>query len=220
MVIYLAISGGTFLFGVIRNAGRNEPLTVLLFGAVLIWLTLLITVVCMRLFAEERKSGTLETLMTAPVSEAQVVLGKYAGALSFVILVTAPTISFIYILAGMSPGVAEIDTGALAGGAFVTMLVSALCVALGMVLSLITKNQIVSAISIFCAIWCLLLAGNIVSSFPEWMQAGTGEYFSILNHVEDFSRGSIDTRPIVVYVTGTVFLLFVAVRMLESRRWR
>jgi ABC-2 type transport system permease protein len=220
MILFIAVSGLIFLASVIWNAGSTVSVVVLNAETILLWLPVLITMVCMRLFSEERRSGTLETLMTAPVTETQIVLGKYAGAMTFLLLVILPAVSFIFMLSFLSPGIHSIDIGAVYGSCLIIVLISFFCVALGMVVSLFTRNMIVSFFAIFCAVWCVILLGNVVTALPEWMLAPGGDLFSMVVHVDDFAHGSIDTRPIVMYVSGTVCLLFVATRLLESRRWR
>jgi ABC-2 type transport system permease protein len=218
-VVFLIAAGATFLAGVFRNAGGSEPLTTLLFNAVLFWLTALIAMVTMRLFAEEKRSGTLEMLMTAPATESEVVLGKYAGALSFVAIVVAPAVCTIFLLEAMSPGIDSIDVGAFFGGCLMLLLIAGLGVALGLLASLATNSQIVAGICAFCLIWFVLLFGWLVSLIPSTPQSFS-DYLSLNSHLDDFSRGLIDTRPIVLYVSATAWLLFTAIRSLESRRWR
>lgn len=221
IVFFLFVSGVTFMMEVIGNEGKCEPLSVMLFAAITVWLTILITVVTMRLFAEEKRTGTIETLMTAPITEEEIVLGKYAGALTFVMIVVAPAIANIFLLARLTPGIsiADIDAGSVVGGCVIIFLVSALCVSVGLIVSLMTRNQIVSALSCLCAIWAVLLFGHVISTLPGGSDK-IAEYISPLSHIEDFSRGLLDTRAMVFYVSGTIFVLFAAIRALESRRWR
>jgi ABC-2 type transport system permease protein len=221
MVVFLAMTGGTFLMGVDKNVGTDVPLSNLLFGAVILWLTVLVPIVSMRLFAEEKRSGTLETLMTAPVTDAEVVLGKYAGAFSFVLIVALPAMAHVFILAALSPGIdiVTVDPGAVSSGCFILILIAAFFTAIGLVVSLMTGSQVVAAISCFCVLWLCLLAGTIISALPV-DSVRVAQVISPLVHVDDFSRGSVDTRPVVLYLTGTFFVLFMAVRMLESRRWK
>lgn len=220
MVVFLAMASGTFLLEITPAPILEQPVTVALFEAILVWLTILITVISMRLFAEEKRSGTLETLMTVPVTEGQIVLGKYAGAFSFLVLVTLPIAATLLILVGVSPALrmADLDPGALLVGSGGLVLVSSLLVAVGLLVSLLTRNQIIAAICCFSAIWGVLLCGWVVALMTGGMIQVTA--ITVTDHVRDFSRGMIDTRPVVLYITGTVFCLFASVRVLESRRWR
>src|SRR5210317_1723024 len=111
MVLFLLVSGYSFVFGANQNNGTTESVITLLFGAELIWLTFLISVVCMRMFAEERRHGTLETLSTVPVTETQIVLGKFAGGLSFLLIVSLPAIAFVFIMDYFSPAMRGVDVG-------------------------------------------------------------------------------------------------------------
>jgi len=221
MVVFLVTSGFTFLVGVDRNVGGSEPLGYVLFSAIILWATILIAVISMRLFAEEKRSGTIETLMTAPITETQIVMGKYAGALAFLVIVMAPAFSYIFILEKLSPGITmtDVDVGGILGGALIMFLVSGFFLSMGLLVSLLTRNQIVSGICCISAIWLALLFGWLLGSLPI-VSPLLAEYFSATTHIEDFSRGAIDTRTIVLYVTGIFFMLFVSVRVLESRRWR
>ena len=217
--VFLAVSGGTFLVATLRSVGAAAPLTALLFAAVVLWLTVLVTVITMRLFAEEKRSGTLEVLMTAPVTETEVVLGKFAGALVFLLIAAAPAASTIFLLDRLSPGIASVDMGAFAGGCTILVLVSSFCLSIGLLVSLMTRNQIVAAIVALCIIWVVLLSGWLLSILPFAPEAAT-EYLSTLRHIDEFARGSVETRPIIFYVSGTVLMLFTSVRVLESGRWK
>jgi len=218
MVIFLVVSGGTFAMEVFRGEGSTDPLPTMLFAAIVVWLTILITVISMSLFTEEKSSGTMETLMTAPVTEVEVVLGKYAGALMFLLIVTAPAVGNIFILNALSSGIDTVDMGAVAGGCLILILVSALCMSVGLLISLLTQHQIIAAVSCFSAIWFVLMFGQLISALPGGWDELEG-YLLTLRHIEVFSLGIVDTRPIVLYFSCTTFLLFAAVRVLESRRW-
>ncbi|MBN2302317.1 MAG: ABC transporter permease subunit [Lentisphaerae bacterium] len=221
MVIYLGLSGWAFMQGVERNVGSDEPLQILLLASLFFLLPILVAVITMRLFAEEKKSGTIETLMTAPVTEAEIVLGKYAGAIGFLIIVIAPGVASLFLLALLSPaiGITDIDMGALAAVCAILLLVSALFVAVGLVVSLLSKNQIVAAMAGICVNGIILAIGYMESLLP--MHAGKFiSYMSIENHLLDFGRGSIDTRPVIFYASTTIFMLFTAIRLLGLRRWR
>jgi len=112
-----------------------------------------------------------------------------------------------------------VDTGGIIGGCLMLALVSAASVALGLLVSLLTKNQIVAAICIFCAVWAPFFLKPMVSVLPFGSETVL-DYLSIETHIMDFARGSVDTRPVVLYLSWTVFVLFAAVRLLEVRRWK
>jgi len=218
MIAFLLLVGATFVSALVRHAGTTETPGTLLFSSVVLWLTLLVAVVSMRLFAEENRSGTLETLMTAPVTESQVVLGKYAGGLTFLLLAVAPTVAYLFVLRAMNPAMGPVDLGALGGGAGFVVLIAGFCLSVGLVISILTRNQIIAAICCFCAVWLVLLFGWLAGSLP----VGAGEIaarYDAMQHLSDFTQGIIDSRAVVLYASATVFVLFVAVRLLEWRRW-
>ena len=220
MVAFLAVTGFTFWFGAMKSAGEPQPVTLLLFGGIIFWLPILITVVSMRLFVEEKRSGTIENLMTAPVREVEIILGKYFGALTFLLIVLAPAVADLFILERLSPGLTmqNIDQGAVIGGCFVLLLVTGMFLSVALVVSLLTRTQIVSAICTFVAIWLFLLCGWLIGMAPGTSQAAA-DAISVILHVENFARGTIELRSIVLYLTVSSFMLFAAVRVLESRRW-
>jgi ABC-2 type transport system permease protein len=216
---YLALTAWVFLEGVQEQVGTEKQIPALLIMSTLLFLPVLATVITMRLFAEERRMGTIEMLMTAPVTETQVVLGKYAGALTFTILVLLPAIAFAFVLAALSPGIREVDTGAVIGGGLILLLISAFAVSIGMVVSILTRNQIVAAIGCIFFICAPFLVSKAVSLLPaHWDKLGA--YISIEEHVLGFSKGIVDSRPLVLYSSCTLLLIFASVRLLQLRRWR
>ena len=219
MIVFLLLSSWTFWNAVSSRIGAMESLPFLMTMSILFWFPVLVAVVTMRLFAEERRSGTLETLLTAPVTEAALVAGKYAGSVMFLIIVIAPAFSSIYILARLSPGIQSLDGGALAGGMIIVMMMTALCASIGLLISIVTKNQIIAFICCFCGILIPLVIGRFIKILPFGSDILV-DYLSLEIHLLDFSKGSVDMRPVVLYATLTVFFLFVSVRVLESRRWR
>jgi len=215
MVVFLAMSGWVFLQLVEGHVGTGETLSTLLFKVIMFfWLPVLVTLVTMRLIAEEKKSGTFETLMTAPVTEAAVILGKYLAALTFLLVVALPALSTVFIMGFLSPGIKYLDVGALLGGCMILFLVSAFYISVGLIISLLTRSQIVAGACCFCAVLFLLLGGYLFSFLPAGSEK-LAEYFSSQTHILDFSRGSVDTRPMVLYLSGTFLALFTAVRVLE-----
>lgn len=221
LIIFLAVSGGTFIVGIHKYDGSTESIPAILFAAVVTWATVLITVVSMRLFAEEKRTKSIEMLMTAPVTETEVVLGKYAGAMSFLVLALLPAVCNVFIVAHMSRGItlATVDPGSILAGCIILFMVTALCTAIGTLVSMLTENQIVAALCCFCAIWFVLAVGSFIPSLPGTVSI-VADYLSVFEHIEDFARGAVDTRPVFFYLSLTVFTLFASVRFLESRRWK
>ncbi len=218
MALFTSAASWTFLATVKAQTGQTVYPEQLLFVSVLIWMPFLITVICMRLFAEEKRSGTIETLMTTAVRETAVVLAKYAGALVFGWVTIAPSIGTLYVLAAASPGIQAVDGYAVTGGCAILVLVSICCTAVGVLVSLLTRNQIVAAICCFWAIFAPFMVQPFMRAMPLFRQA-TIERFSLESHVMLFVSGTLSLQPAVLYLSITVLMLFTAVRVLESRRW-
>jgi len=217
-VVFVAASAWTFIKAVQINIGEDESLVMLLMVSVMIWVPILVTVVCMRLFAEEKRSGTLETLMTAAVSERCVVMGKYVSALLFVWLVLVPSVAGIYWLAYVSPGIGVVDHYGVVGGCILLGLVTICCVAIGLLVSLLTRNQIVAAICCFAAICVPFFMKSMVGTIPVFGDSVV-EYISLEVQLLAFSTGSLSLQVVVLYLSVAVLMLFTSVRVLESRRW-
>lgn len=219
MAVYLFLTTATFLQAVEANVGEQESPIVLLFVALFFWLPLFAMVVTMRLFAEEKRAGTIESLMTAPVTDLQVVLGKFLGAYVFLQLVAIPALSSLYVLYAVSPTLTTPDRGAVLGGLLIFLLISGLCVSIGLFVSLLTRNQIVAAICCLAAICLPFLIRPAGAALPFGSDAIL-ESLSAEAHIIDFARGSIESRPVLLYVSATIFMLFASTRTLETRRWR
>jgi len=184
----------------------------LVWGSIL--LLLLASVLTMRLLAEEKKMGTLELLLTAPVRDSEVILGKFLGSLGILTVMLALT--FYYPILLMWFG--DPDMGPIATGYLGLFLLGCTSLAVGLFASSLTSNQIVAAVvagGILCALWFLGMAADLL---PEAL----GEvisYLSLSHYFPDFMRGVIDTRGIIYYLSITVLFLFLAIRSLESSRW-
>jgi ABC-2 type transport system permease protein len=192
-----------------------------LFGAVS-WFAILMVVplLSMRSFAEEKKSGTLETLLTAPVRDGEVVLAKFLGLFSMYVLIWLPTLAYFPILNRLNDQPLPMDPGALASSYLGVFLIGGFYLSAGLFCSSLTKNVIIAAITTFAVEALLFLSGFLpaISPIPalrEWSRP-----LSPVLHLFEFSRGVLDTRPIVLYISSTIFLLVATVRVIESRRWR
>ena len=221
---FLAIAGFSFWILATRLAqGAAEgDLVRNLFGSPGYWLAMLIVtpLLTMRLFAEERRSGTLEMLMTAPVTETSVVLAKFAGAYAAFLLLWVPTLAYALFLRRCGAHLPALDWGPVAAGYFGTALVGAFFLATGLLCSLLTRHQAVAAMACLAALG-LLLSGSLLpfyahaESIREMARAVSAPL-----HVMDFAAGIVDTRTVVWYLSATVLLLFISIRILEARRLR
>ena len=212
--IFIALSGASFTTYLaqtsysdtsIRGFLETGQLLILLFSALL----------TMRLISEERKLGTWELLLTAPVREYEIVLGKFFSCLLVLAGMLILTLYFpLLLLIFGDPVIGPILTSYL--GLF---LLGSASVAIGIFASSLTPNQIVSAVvagGILFGLWFLGMVGSLI---PEPL----GEilsYFSLSEHFPGFVRGVVDTRDLVYYLSVTAVFLFLSVRSIETERWR
>lgn len=202
-----------------RSEGKIAPLKMVFGDTFLFWLVLplITTVLTMRLVAEERKSGTIENLMTAPVTEIEVIVGKYLAALAYyAFLWLVPTIAYTAIIARSS----SVDWGPIAGGYLGVVGIGAVFLAAGVFASSFARNQIVAAMVSFALIivlFCVAFADYMVTS--ETLKSGIG-YMNLIEHMSEFNSGIIDTRRLVYYATTVALLLFLSARTLQARKWR
>src|SRR5256886_9431453 len=194
------------------------------FNSVFFWFAfvLIFPLITMRLFAEEFKLGTIEPLMTAPVRDLQVVLAKFFGALVFYILLWSPTLLYFWIFQKITQQPAANSSGAYWGSYLMLLLLGMFYLSVGCLASVVTKNQIVAAIISFSAITLLFFLGLIqfiLLVVSSGMRDALG-YFSAIEHMGTYSRGIIDTRPIVLYFSLTALMLALTYQAFQSRKWR
>jgi ABC-2 type transport system permease protein len=175
----------------------------------------LIPMIAMRLFSEEKRSGTIELLLTSPVHDAEIVIGKWLAALTLygaLLLISLANIGFLFLYG-------KPDWQPLAAGYLGLILQAGALLAIGAFISTLTKNQIIAGITTFAA--CLLLwVFEWVGGYETTVWAKVMAYMSVVSHFEPFAKGVIDTKD-VVYFLSLIFLgLFLSVRSLESLRWR
>lgn len=220
MFAVLAVAGWGFWFMV--KCAKGEPLRmdIILFQAPTLWSMLLIVVAVlpMKLFAEEKRSGTIETLMTAPVTEVQIVLAKYSAALTLFTVIFAPTAAYAFILRDNSVGLQSLDMRTIATGYLILFLVGAFYLSIGVLMSSFSGSQVVAAVSSFGILLLLFFAGALPSVVGGKIGAAAA-YISPVQHMLDFSRGVVDTGPIVLHLSGIALMLFATVKVIESRRW-
>ena len=190
------------------------------------WLVFLLipALLTMRLFAEERASGTLEMLLTAPVRDWQIVLSKFAACFAFFVVMWLPTLLYLPILldVDVSGLGTEIDPWPVVTTYLGVALAGAMFLALGLLVSSLVRSQMVAAL-----VALALSLGFVVAGFLQpGMEAGSTAshvsfFFTVPLHFErNFTRGLVDTRQLVLYGSVTLFCVFLTVRSLESRRWR
>lgn len=221
LTAFLLIQGYTFYLIVLALNQPETPRTALMslfFTSVFYWIFMMLvsSVIAMRLLSEERKTGSIEALLTAPVSEATVVAGKFAAGWCFFIFLWLPTVLYPVLLSRFG----TLDWGPIASGYLGIALVGALFISAGTFASALTKNQIVAAIVGFVFILGVFIVGvfqNFVTD-PAWRDAMS--YLNLLEHMDDFARGIVDTRRILYVVSTVVFFLFLSTRALEANKGR
>jgi len=173
-----------------------------------------IPAITMRLLSEERKSGTIELLVTMPVSDLEIVLGKYFAGLA--LLIVALFFSLPYALTLMALG--QPDIGMLISGYLGLVLLGASYVSIGVFSSTVSKNQVVAFIIAFTIIFTLWLIDKFLMIMPVYL-VPILQFLSIDYHYENIARGVIDSRDLLYYLSLIVFMLSLSKLSLESRKW-
>jgi ABC-2 type transport system permease protein len=202
-------------FGGQQPVNINEQMIRLLFQNVTILVLFLMPGITMRSYSEEKRSGTIELLLTSPVTDWQIILGKFFGALALYTAMLAVTlihigVLFIYGNPEWKP-IATTYLGLLLfGGCFISV---------GLLISSLTKNQIVAftaSFGVFLLLWII-----------DWMGSFAGPtinslltYLSVINHLEDFTKGVLDTSHLIYYVSFITFGLFLTAKSVDTERWR
>ncbi len=193
----------------------NEMVFVPLFHNMTIFLVFIVPLLTMRLLAEEKKTGTEELLFTSPLTVGEIVLGKYIAALIMVAVMLGLTaVLSAFAFAYGNPELAPWLTGYL--GLFLT---GALFAAIGLFFSSLTENQIVAAFLAIVTLLLLLLISWVTSSGSGGWRSVVG-YLSYSDHFGDMTRGILDTKDVVYYLTFSFFGLFLTHSVIQSRRWR
>ena len=198
-----------------QQINLNDLVITPLFQNINVLLLLVIPLITMRTFAEERRLGTDELILTSPVGIGQVVGGKFLGSLIFFFLLITLTLQYPIILMHFG----QIDLGKLASGYAGLLLMGAAFISLGMFASSLTKNQIVAAVSGFSA----LLFFWIIGWLSETFIGPVGEllkFVSLTHHFEMFAKGAVHSRDVIYFLSFILFFLFLSTRSIESTRWR
>jgi ABC-2 type transport system permease protein len=186
-----------------------------LFSNVSVILLLLMPLVTMRLFAEERRSGTIELLLTYPVRDGAVLIGKYLAALALYALML--TLTLLY--PGMLGYFARVEWGPLVTGYLGLLLMGSSFLAVGIFASSLTENQIVASITTFGVLLIFWVIGwSADYAGGTWGKLLT--HLSILEHYDSFAKGVLDTKDVIYYLDFTILALFLTLRSLEARRWK
>jgi ABC-2 type transport system permease protein len=224
-VLFLAVMG--FIFsGILENYSatpqETSPATVFFqyFWLPVFFMVPLLTMKCL---AEERRLGTLETLLTTPVTTAEVVIGKFGAAYLLYLLLWASTGGFFYLLHRFAGDARFLDPGPLIGGYVFVAVSGMLFIAVGVFASSLARNQAIAGIGAFALLFSLISG----LSFVEGMTVlnlevlapvkAAVEYAQVFEHLDDFSRGVLDTRQILFYASGTILALIFSILGVEAK---
>jgi len=219
---FLAFSAVVFFYGLRMLgipaifAGGNEASLRPLFEAMALGMIVAAPLLTMRLVSDEYRSGTIETLMTAPITDTEVIAGKFLGVMGFYVVLLACTGLFLALLAAYG----EIDVGVAVTGYLGMLLLGAAYISVGLFTSTMTRYQLVAAI---VGIGILAVFVTLMYMLVSYAPAPVDYIASRLNamtYFKDFSRGMLDTRGVIYFVSATALLLFLSVKTLESKRWR
>lgn len=227
LIAYIVL--GVFLVGIgllvwvfpetsVLDYGYADLETLFSFGPYV--LLFLIPAISMRTFAEERKGGTMELLFTRPLTDWQIILGKYFGCLFLLLLALLPTLLYYYSLYQLGNPVGNIDTAGVAGSYVGLFLLGAVFAAIGVFASSITENQIVAFLVALFLCFILYTGFSSLAAIDVW---GTWSYIiqqlGILYHYNALSRGLIDSRNLVYFLSMIILMLSLTKLVLSSRKW-
>jgi ABC-2 type transport system permease protein len=229
---YVIIAAIAFLTGVsfmqLISALGNDPwpmpVTQMFFASFYFWMIVLLSapVITMRLFALEKATGTFETLMTTPVGDTEVVLAKFFAAFFFYAVMWLPLLACLFIVNHFTNQRGALDPGTVGGMYLGIFLAGAFFISFGTLASALTRNQMVAAmvslafgVSQFAVAWWA--KNNAVTD--QWKSQLLSS-LDLFDQMNDFARGAVDTRAVVFYLSATFLFLFLALRVVESRRWK
>ncbi|OAV46062.1 gliding motility-associated ABC transporter permease subunit GldF [Lewinella sp. 4G2] len=184
-------------------------------------LTFIIPAICMRAFAEERQTGAIELLVTRPLKDIEIVLGKFLACLGLVLIALLPTLLYYYTVYQLGSPVGNIDAGGTIGSYIGLVFLAMAFVSIGLFASSLTSNQIVSFLLALALSFFLYFGFSLVASLPIFFL--NGENFiaglGMQQHFHSLGRGLIDSRDVIYFVSLTAFFILLTVISLERRKW-
>lgn len=215
--IFTAVSGFFFFFiffNVVQTQAPSDAVMESLFPTMSVILLFFTPALTMKLFAEERKSGTIELMSTSPVRDTEMVFGKFLASLVLTLFMLMLTLLFPALIAAFG----EIDMGSIASGYLGLILLASTFLSLGLLISSMSKNQIVAALTSFgilLALWIIGFLSSSAGKFGEFLA-----YLSLTEHSQGFARGVVGVKHAVYFLSFTAVCLFAAVKSVESSKWR
>lgn len=215
IALFLSLSGFFFISMVFTpgNPASMRPVFEFVIPMILFFA---LPIVAMRLMSEELRSGTIEQLMTAPVTDAQVILGKFFGVLVFYVAMLATTVVH-WIMVGLY---GDTDFGATVAAYIGLLGLGGLFLAVTLFFSTCTKNQVIAALASLVVLGLFTWLPMLVSQHVEGTLRAVIQHAGVMPHYQEFSRGLIDLNHVLYFLSGIALFLFLSVKVLESKRWR
>ena len=214
-MVFLFTAGLAFGLGTFIPGGEASLRPLLDFWILLI-LVFVLPMLTMRLLSEEMLGGTIETLMTAPVTELEIVLGKFLGAFVCYLILLATLLLYPIVLAFYG----SVDPWLLLCNYLGLILVGALYVSAGLFFSSWTRHQVIAVLLGFCVLALMTFASHALAQVVEGWPRALLQHLSVRSHFQDFVRGMVDLNHVVFFITTTALFLFLTVKRLEMRRWQ
>ena len=215
-LIYSDISMRSFMqpqFG--QNLNITDSVMRPLFTNMSVVFLFLVPMLTMRLFAEEKRSGTMELLLTYPVRDGEILAGKFLAAAALYALLLALTLLYPGLVAYFT----RVEWGPMLTGYLGLLLIGGTFLAVGLLISSLTENQIVAGFGTFGVLLAFWVIGWGADSAGGTLRTVL-QYLSVTDHMDNFTRGLVDTKDVVYYVSAILLALFLTLRSLESKRWR
>ena len=200
---------------------RNDPMNMYISASTPFWIALLVAVpaLTMRLLAEERRSGTLEPLLTVPVTETEVVLAKWLAGVVMYLALLLPFLIYLPFLYYQAKF--RFDLGPLASLMIGLTTIGMMFVAVGLFFSALTRNQIIAAIWTFVSLFLIVVLSRLAYVYASERQSAWAEglrYVTLLNQVQEFGLGSLDLRYVTLHLSVAAFMLYLTVKVVETKR--
>ena len=226
VLFFFWLLSGLNFFWLLQQLADGERLTMalqLLFNGPLLTFSLPVVVplVTMRLIAEERRLGTLEAVLTTPISEIQFVIAKFVSAFIFYLILWLPALIYCGVIHSlcMTQDVVFLDVGVLVASFTGVIVIGLFYNAVGLLMSAFTTNQVVAAIAGFAVLFGSLLLFMLMGYSTQYeVIRNLGQFFSTFTHMLDFSRGVIDSRVVLLYLGNSIWLIYTTIRILEWKR--
>jgi ABC-2 type transport system permease protein len=202
-------------FGPPQPSNVNNDMIRPLLGNASVLILFLLPMITMRTYSEEKRSGTIELLLTSPVTDLEIVLGKFFGAVGVYLGLLAVTAVYVAILFGLG----DPEWRPLIAGYLGLFLLGSCFISLGLFISSTTKNQVVAgAVTFIVALMFWIINWFAESAGPT--AAALLNYLSVTQHFDDFGKGVIDTKHLVFYLSFITFGLFLTLKSVDTERWR